>query len=160
MSDDELSVCVRLGSLGEAHALMQVLDEEQIPYRERPYRDTAFDGLGLAMHQQIGWGELWVRPQDEARLKEALAEIRATPEPAPAPEPETPEEEEARGRPNLRGLWLLIALVIGVVVVVIASSIWGGRRCESLDDPLQRAKCEQQRERERAKPVNQPRDWR
>ena len=57
MGDDELSVCVRLGSLGEAHALTAILDEEQIPYRERKYQDTAFDGIGLAMHQQVGWGE-------------------------------------------------------------------------------------------------------
>ncbi len=163
MSDDELSVRVRLASFGEADALKQVLDEEEIPYRERPYLDTAFDGIGLAMHQQIGWGELWVRAADEARVTEALAAIRAAPEAAPGAEPEEPEppaeEHEERGRPNLRGLWLLIAVVLGVVAVVVASAIWGGSRCDRLADPAEREKCEQQLERERAK-VQPPRDWR
>jgi hypothetical protein len=167
MGDEELNVCVRLTSLGEAHALRQILDEEQIPNRERPYQDTAFDGIGLAMHQQNGWGEVWVRAQDEARVNEALTALRdvavAAPEPAPAEEnpaaPEPKDESPEAPRPNLRGLWLLIGVVILVVVGVLVSTMLGGNRCDGVADPLKREQCEQQLERERAK-VQQPRDWR
>ena len=164
MGDEELSVCVRLTSLGEAHALRQFLDEEQIPYRERPYHDTAFDGLGLAMHQQVGWGELWVRAPDEARVNEALTEIRAAaksepePEAGAAAEPEAPapkHETAAAPRPNFRGLWLLIGVLILVVVGVLVATMLGGDRCDAIADPLKREQCE----RDRAN-VQQPRDWR
>jgi hypothetical protein len=171
MGDDELSVCVRLGSLGEAHALTAILDEEQIPCRERPYQDTAFDGIGLAMNQQIGWGEVWVRAADEARVQEALEALRAAagPEPAAAAAadaaaapaaPPAPEAEAAETpRPNLRGLWLLIGVLILIIGGVLVSAMLGGDRCDRFSDPAKREQCEQQLERERAK-VQQPRDWR
>ena len=43
-SDDEFSVVLRLGSGVEADLFKQVLYAEAIPFVERPYRDTAFDG--------------------------------------------------------------------------------------------------------------------
>ena len=165
MGDDELSMCVRLASLGEAHALKAILDEEQIPYRERPYQDTAFDGIGLAMHQQVGWGEVWVRAQHEARVTETLAELRAAAGPEPAGEAEAEPaarpapEAAAAPRPNLRGLWLLIGVLILVVGGVLVSAMLGGDRCDRIGDPVKREQCEQERDRERAK-VQPPRDWR
>ena len=159
MGDEELSVCVRLTSLGEAHALRQFLEEEQIPYRARPYQDTAFDGIGLAMHQQSGWGEVWVRVEDEARVKEAVKELRAAvaaepPEAAPVEEP--PEAPEERTRLSLHGLWLLILVLVTVVVVAIVSAVLDAKKpCEQLSDPLKREQCEEQRAR-----APQPGDWR
>jgi hypothetical protein len=158
MADEELSVGVKLASFGEADALKQILEEEQIPYRERRYQDTAFDGIGLAMHQQTGWGELWVRAEDEARVNEALTAIRDAVAAAPAPAPPPPEEPgvvEERSKVNLRGLWLLIAVVVGIVVIVIISALLGGNRCDEISDPLKREQCV----RDRAN-VSQPRDWR
>jgi len=157
MADDELCVGVKLASFGEADALKQVLEEEQIPYRERRYQDTPFDGIGLAMHQQSGWGEVWVRAEDEARVKDALIDLRAAAAAAPAPAapPEEPEAAAERSKVNLRGLWLLIAVGLGIVVVVVVASVLGGNRCDGIADPLQREQCE----RDRAT-VQQPKDWR
>ena len=157
MGIDELTARVRLASLVEAQTLAHILDEEGIPYRERPYRDTAFDGLGPILNQQVGWGELWVRAADEARALAFLDELRATQrtEAPPAPAAREPEAPPERPAPNLRGLWLLLIVVAAALVAVIAATVIGERDpCEDLTDPAQRAQCEQRRKAPAA-----PRSW-
>jgi hypothetical protein len=155
---DELSVCVRVASLGEANALFLILDGEEIPYRERPYRDTAFDRVGVMMQQQSGWGELWVRAADEARVRAAQEALQTGPA-LESPDDERPATEEpARPRRGLGGLWLLIILGVVLLGAVIASAILGSPdSCGREEDAAQRAACEQRR----AAPVPVPlRDWR
>ncbi len=60
----------------EAQLLSQVLDDEEIPYRVRSFRDSAYDGI---FQMQKGWGQLEAPAAYQKRIK-GLAKKVLTPE--------------------------------------------------------------------------------
>ena len=57
----------------EARLLSALLEEDGIPHYLQTYRDSAYDGI---FQPERGWGHVEANPEDHARIRELLADLR------------------------------------------------------------------------------------
>ncbi len=72
--DEKFDKVMVLDSDIEAHLVMSILDEQNIPYRVRSFHDTAYDGL---FQVQKGWGEVSAPVSRKDQIREIVEDLRS-----------------------------------------------------------------------------------